>query len=343
MRLPSLPGQRRIHRRLAYVIFLPAMVFGLTGLVLAVREPLDRWWAPDLYAITPGALRVAALPAAVAHHAPGRTPQIIRLPQAGDPVIVRLRGEPSRELFLDPGTLALLGERDPRQAPGAVLLDLHRRLALGGPGEWAMGLAGLVLTAVLASGALLWWRSPRRWALGVRAHHAGRDGHRLLGVICLPLLLLIVGTGVAISFPDTTRLVLGQPPRARAAAPTAGSATVESAAVRPPPAWDTLLTTAGVPAPTVLAFPRRPGDPITVRNADGIAAQLDPRTGKLLGRTTGREPYAWIVALHTGTALGGWGTICGLVGGGGLLGLLVTGWRLRPQSQTSPSSDRLAE
>lgn len=316
---------RPIHRWLAYLIAGPFLIISLTGCLLLLRAQLEPWLAPDLYAITAGTPTANAIRDALVAYAPDRSPQLVRLPADGAPIIVRLSGEPRLEVFIDPGSLAILGTRDPQNAPTTVILDLHRRLMLGKTGDWIGGIVAILLSATLISGAWLWWRGPRRWQLAIRPQHRCFDLHRLLGVVGLPLMLLIAFTGIGLAFPDATRAVFRQPPRA------ARMADVPNAP-KPPKAskldWDAIVSNANLADPSLIMFPRRGGEPLNVRDRSGASVQLEPSTLAVTSRKDGRELSGWILALHSGE-VGAAGLPLWLATGLSLFTLLVSGLLLR--------------
>ncbi|HMS19520.1 PepSY domain-containing protein [uncultured Sphingorhabdus sp.] len=92
--------------------------------------------------------------------------------------------------------------------------DLHYRLLLGEFGGKIVGYTGLLLFFLLLSGLWAWWpRSDWHKALRYKVKAAPlrqlRDQHKLAGLVGVPLLLMLVVTGVMLALPDESDAVLG--------------------------------------------------------------------------------------------------------------------------------------
>lgn len=95
------------------------------------------------------------------------------------------------------------------------IYELHMELAAGPAGQIAAGWAGLVILVLLLTGLWAWWpRGSWRKALRYKRRASSvrtlRDIHKLAGLASLPLLLMLVVTGVMLALPDQSNAVLSQ-------------------------------------------------------------------------------------------------------------------------------------
>lgn len=148
--------------------------------------------------------------------------------------------------FVNPYTGELLGSgaRGTRQFFKAMT-DLHRWLALSGEsrktGKAITGAANFIFLFLALSGLYLWW--PRQWTAAIvraiawfRGRLPGRardsNWHNVFGFWCLIPLILIIVSGIVISYPWASKLVFrlagsqmtlpAGPPGHRGGPPTAG-------------------------------------------------------------------------------------------------------------------------
>lgn len=235
MRLPAPTRQAavRLHRwaGLAMAGFL--VVAGLTGTLLAFREELDAWLAPDLHQAMPD----ATTPARAGKH--GLDPFTLRatveqaLPAGARVDTVQLRVQPGRtvvlrasgpglaadEVFVNPQTGRIQGTRDSHAnslAPAQLMpfvFKLHHSLAL--PGQWGallLGLVSLVWTIDCFVGAWLTWPRARpalpRWRQAWRVkwqagwQRANHDLHRAGGLWLWGVLLMFAWSSVMFNLRD---------------------------------------------------------------------------------------------------------------------------------------------
>ncbi len=153
------------------------------------------------------------------------------------------------------------------------LFDFHHHLFTGDAGEVVAGIAGLAAIAFVVTGAILWWRTRRTFALRLLPKRLTRPAivmhHRDLGIVAAPLLLLSAVTGTMMLFPWVAAIVVApfSPPaqvRAAIAPPKLVSAPL---AARPD--WRAMIVAAHARFPDaqlrILTLPRKPGDPIAIR------------------------------------------------------------------------------
>lgn len=186
----------------------------------------------------------------------------------------------------------------PWERPELWLFDLHHRLFAGDAGETIVGISGLAAMAFVVTGGILWWRTRRTFRFRIwptrMSGPAVRWHHRDLGIVVAPLLFLVALTGTIMIFRPVAGLVLSplsspgaieadlQPPRL-----TAGS-------LAPYLDWQKIVVVAHRTYPDarirILALPRKPGDPITIRMKrteewlpnGRTTLWFDPATGRLL-------------------------------------------------------------
>ena len=209
------------------------VVQALTGSVLVAGDQIDAWSRPELFHHTRGDLGAqraveaarAAVPASraasVATPANQTGVYVVTMsypPAPGHPAFVGGRpATPQRLVYVDPGSARVNGVRNPAEGFVAGARRVHGTLwlkdtkVLGLSGRQLVGVLGTGALLVLLTGAYVWlWPAARRWfrALTVRRGNALRvsiDLHRGIGFVVLPVLLLIVVTGLNITFHDQFR------------------------------------------------------------------------------------------------------------------------------------------
>lgn len=204
------PWLQRLHLLIGLVAGLFITILSLTGTALVYRGELDRALNPALYRVTPAAapLSTPALVAAATAASHGAPVTRINLPKRdGEPLVVQFKGD--RQVFVDPGTGKLLGEREADAHLMGWVLDLHRHLLAGETGNQIVGWAAIGLFVLSLSGLILWM--PRRLAhakiwpnVPARApyHRASREWHLVLGLYSAAFLLVASWTGTAFIHQD---------------------------------------------------------------------------------------------------------------------------------------------
>lgn len=189
----------------------------MSGSALVFEDTLRDWLRPDLHHVSPSGERASldAVMAAVKEAHPEATPWIANLPTAPtDPVVVRL-GPEAPSVYVDPYRAAVVGTRLPDEGLVNAVVDLHVELWAGTTGSLIVGVSGLLLVLLTATGLVLWW--PRRLqrlgrTLRVVWHRGlGRfnyDLHRAGGFYTTLFLLLSALTGSAFVFYPTTQQLI---------------------------------------------------------------------------------------------------------------------------------------
>lgn len=181
------------------------IILGVTGAIMAFEEPID-------HALNPGLWRVvtqsAALPASqifagVRHAFPGKKVTMVmwsKAPDLATMAVVRGVGN----VFVNPYTGRILGTRGNKYFTQQVH-QLHLRLWAGDTGAYIMGVAGIVLVFLTASGLYLWWPLKRvTVAAGKSWRRFNFDLHHAVGFYSALFLLILSFTGVMVAFDEYT-------------------------------------------------------------------------------------------------------------------------------------------
>ncbi|MCW0183143.1 MAG: PepSY domain-containing protein [Zavarzinia sp.] len=266
-----------IHLWLGVGLCLLSVPVGITGSVLVWHDQLETVTEPQRYAVT-GDERGPSLAAFVDRAADrlgdGARISQIRLPaETGEPVVVVAR--PARaagprdtvSAWMDPPTAAVLDVGPSNNAFMRLMHDFHGNLLVPQfSGRQIVGWVGVAMLILSLSGIYLWW--PKRIslvrALGWRkAMRPSANLHHMFGIwIAIPLALLSF-TGMYISFPQTTRAIVGtftevSPPRARPPGGGPGGGNLPLAETRMGPDGVLLAAIGAAPAgatPTGITLP----------------------------------------------------------------------------------------
>jgi len=372
-----------LHLCTGVTVGIVVLIMSVTGVLLTYEKQIMRW--ADTHALdgsppSPDAKRldVASL-VARAGQGSSSTPTAITW-RAGSDAPVEIAFGRERTVFLNAYTGAVLGEnsRGTRQF-FLTVTGWHRWLGREGSlrplARSATGLANLGFLFIVVSGLYLWW--PRHWTRrtlrnatlfrrGLRSKARDFNWHNVIGLWCWAPLVVVVASGVMISYAWANRLVygvFGERPPAVAPAGAPGSAAggppgaTSVAAMGTPPAGpsaagpsldgiDPLVAHAGEKMPgwrsLTLTIPRSSTAPVTFTLDGGMGGEPQKRAELQLDRATGREvrwqPFSALTLgrrvrsvlrfAHTGEVLGPVGqTIAGIVTLGAVF-LVYTGLAL---------------
>lgn len=214
---------RRVWIQVHLLIGLSAgaifVVMGLSGSVLVFNQAVDRWLNPqqltaplgetwksldELVAAARAAEPARAGPAALEWPYDDRGALVVWFK---DPATAR-EGEKADwfEVDVDPYTGKALGARSYTGHLTGFLYELHESLMAGSAGEVLVALTGVLLAVSLATGAYLWWprsgRMLQAFSFQDRSHPVQRhlDLHRLTGVVCLMVLMVVALSGVGVIY-----------------------------------------------------------------------------------------------------------------------------------------------
>jgi uncharacterized iron-regulated membrane protein len=367
---------RRVHLAVALVFGCVFGLSGLTGCALAWMHELDAALNPALFhaAAAHGPPPPAAIGRIVdrltGDPAYGR-PSQVTLPERGGAVAIawyRLpprggRGpftlDRSRQVMVDPGSLAVTGERvwgEPglsRPLLMPTLFHLHRYLLAGDIGKTVIAVSGLALLFTSMFGLVLAWpqASVAAWRRALTVAHRGSwprfhySFHRAAGFAAAPVLALLGFSGCLFNQPQWIMPVVAgvatvsaqdKPRSIAASAPGAiGVAQAAQAALDAFPA--ARVSRVGLPAKPGLPYEIRLRQPGEVRQGDGnTRVTVDAGTGRILRvrdplRAPGGDRFIdWQFPLHTGEAFGTPGRLLISLAGLAPAVFLVTGlavWR----------------
>ena len=213
----------RIHRWLTLIFGTWALLQGITGLVMVTADQQAMVTHPGIYDHGDGDVGVGAAVAGARAAVPDAVfPSTIGLPAANHGVYrVSMVVDPTtfeqRLVYVDPATGAANAVRNADEGLVNWAARWHRYL-LQDPDSTVLGIAadqivgwmavGTVVT--LLTGLWLWyWPKVRRWKLGVRvrrgAYSGGLDLHRTVGILVVPVLFVLLATGLNIAFGQNLR------------------------------------------------------------------------------------------------------------------------------------------
>jgi uncharacterized iron-regulated membrane protein len=338
------------------------LVMSVTGVLLTYERQITEW--ADGYRVAPLApgtprLGVEALTAKV-REARDVWPFAITLradPQA--PAAFAMGREGS--VFVNPWTGELLGEGSQRaRAFFRGVTDWHRWLGADGSsrklGKAVTGASNLIFLAIVLSGIVLWW--PKGFSVrqlapitlfqgGIAGKARDFNWHNVIGFWSALPLVLVVTSGVVISYPWANNLVQrlsgSEPPPRPAAGPAApgargGPSAADMSYAGLDAAWAKAEAQVAGWQSVTLRAPLSADAPWTFSiDTSAGARRPSTRSQLVLDRRTGAivryEPYAdlprgrkvtgWLRFLHTGEAFGLPGqTIAGLAS----LGAVMLAW-----------------
>jgi uncharacterized iron-regulated membrane protein len=332
---------------IAMMAFTGVMLgFERQALALAERD-LRATDADAQRAPLPVSRLVAAASAVAGDEAPTR---IVVRSDAHEPLAVTFGRD--RTLFVHRTTGAVLGEG----AKGlrrffAVNEDLHRSLAMKTAGKKITGVANLVFLFIVLSGLWIWiprvfsratLRHIMLFKRGVRGRARDYNWHNVLGIWSFVPLVLIVFSGVVISFPWASALVyraLGseppkqqQPSESRSEAVAIDDAMFDAAitaAARVEPHWQSISVRLPLSQKKPVSFALDAGS--GARPDKRSQLMIDPRSGALVEHKTyasqngGQKARAWLRWIHTGEAGGIAGQLVATVASGAAVVLAWTG------------------
>lgn len=299
-----------LHRWVGVTAGLVILVAAVTGALIVIEQPINRWLAPSLYPRSASDTRAPIEDALRVLREARPQAQVagIRLPRSGREPLQLFTGD--RVAHFDPATGALLGERSRRTGFTQNLVKLHTNLLAGATGGTVVVVATILTIALALTGLWLWW--PLRIVRvrrGVSFRLLNLDLHSVAGLYSSVFLLVIAITGV------TLRYLHVEHPHVPASSPHPGRERISvddaiaRAEVALPGARAVALEMPGpnprAPFRVQLAFPED-GSP-----AGRSVVFLDRVEGSVLGIHNARTG-SWLdrygnlqLSLHTGAA-GGW-------------------------------------
>lgn len=350
---------RRLHLWLGLSVGALFALLGLTGSALVFYEAIDAGLHPQIVVDAAGAAPSWDSPVwdraleTVRARWPERT-GAWRFEASGRPGAIPARYQPPGAghhgrrvmVWLTPDGREVLREADWGSYLMTWLYDLHMELLAGAAGRSVVGVSGLLMLALLLSGLWAWWpRGSWRKALHFKPDAVPirrlRDLHKLTGLLGLPLLLMLTGTGVMLALPDESNAVLARTLGPVAKAPAARSSTDRGDSI-------TLARALAVARTAMpqgrLAWVEAPGRPdgvfmVRIQQPDDPSFRfphsqvfVDRYSGALVAtqdRTrfgTANRVNNWLHPLHDGSAGGIGLRLLAVIAGLAPAALFVTGW-----------------
>ncbi|MBD2385746.1 PepSY-associated TM helix domain-containing protein [Cylindrospermum sp. FACHB-282] len=207
-----------LHRYIGLAVGLLLIFVGLTGSLLVFEDEIDELIiAHQFEKVIPQGERISVesalnlVTAAYANRPDLQPTSIITLPKKST-YVVRMspkEGE-NREVFVNPYTGAILGDRGQETSLRFKMIDLHYSLLAGKTGAIIVGIGGFLLFVLAISGLVLWpgWRrliSGFKIKLNAHPKRALFDIHKVAGIVSAVFLTLIAFTGFCWNFEDFTK------------------------------------------------------------------------------------------------------------------------------------------
>jgi uncharacterized iron-regulated membrane protein len=348
---------RRVHLWLGLSLGTLLALTGVTGSILAFYPELDRALVPALAAVPAGARPASwqAVYAALRRDHPDRAGawRIEVTPDGGPipvryytPVETRGAGFAPLMLWLDPRDLRTIRAGLWGSYPTTWIYALHWQLLAGETGAVVMGIAGVAMLALLATGLAAWWPRGGQWRRALRFKPQAvpvrrlYDLHKLTALAGLPVLLVVVATGVLLELPDQVRPAVARMsplfamPHAEVPPTTAGALPLDRlvaiAEARFPDARLAWIETPASARGAIRINLARATEPS--RRFPRTNVWLDPYRGTVLAVRDGAHESGgdvfldWLHPLHGGEAFGTTGRVLVLASGLVALALAVTGW-----------------
>ena len=202
----------RIHMWIALGLGLYITVLSVSGSAIVFRREYTAWLVPRVVASTEGErLTGDALVAALGTAYPGDTVVDVREPRRPErpvSVILERDGAPMERLF-DQYAGRDLGETFPPFLRVVEwLVDLHDNLLAGQTGRLVNGIGGIFFTALIVTGAWLWWPGVRGVLRGLKVGRPQASRrfiwqlHSVLGILSFALMFVWGITAIYFAFPE---------------------------------------------------------------------------------------------------------------------------------------------
>lgn len=281
------------HRWAGGLIGLVLAVMGLTGTILLHKHA---WimlpYSNDAQRNDPATIAAATERLFAAHGAEGMESIIFAAHDFG---LHRVNLGEQAGLYVNQNGELVARWASHWERPEIWIFDIHHYLLTGDVGETVIGIAGLCALFFVVSGAILWWRTRRTFRFRLLPKRLSRTAivthHRDIGIIVAPLLFLTALTGTMMIFrPFAEAVVMPFSPSATVTESLAVPR-VESGPLAARPDWRAMFAAAHARFPDaefrIVALPRRPGDPISLRMRRAAEWLPNGRTLVLFDAATG--------------------------------------------------------
>lgn len=215
MQFRPLPLLRALHAWGGASLALLILLVSLTGTLLVWKQDYLRWHFPEArQPFHPTPQTLAGIAKAVERHFTGD--DIVRVEFAhGNFALTKVVLNNGHAYFDSVGNL--VGHWRHNERPEDWLYDLHHQLLLGKTGLVIVGIAGLAMLPLTLAGLLVFWPLRRGFRRGLlpRSKNRGQwlSAHRNIGAIAALPLLLVLATGVVLTFPEQAESLLLAPLR----------------------------------------------------------------------------------------------------------------------------------
>lgn len=197
------------HRWTALCLGWVLILSGITGSLLVMARPMDRWLHPEYFESAPQAVHrqvsLESLRQRLAGEFGLHASFTFRPPrEQGETLQVLVRGGWKGTLYFDPSSGNEQGRRGENEGFVSLLYGLHSALWLQQTGKAVLACTALAYLLLLVSGLVLWW--PRKWPLSLRIEfgkgmsRALFDVHRTGGVVLALALALCIGSGAYLAW-----------------------------------------------------------------------------------------------------------------------------------------------
>jgi uncharacterized iron-regulated membrane protein len=201
----------QLHLWLGLALGLYVALLSITGSLSVLRGDVHGWFVPRTVAVEGTRLTGDALQDAVRRAYPQyEVLSVFERRRPDTPVIATLqRGGAEVDRLFDPYAARDLGLAYPPTTVAIEwIVDLHDNLLAGTTGRRVNGVGALLFTALVVTGAIVWWpgigrvRRSATWGKPAKSARFARRLHSALGVWVLALILLWAVTAVYLTFPD---------------------------------------------------------------------------------------------------------------------------------------------
>lgn len=204
-----------LHRYIGLAIGIILVIVGLTGSLLVFEHEMDEWAIQQRFgSVVPQEQRLSTatlvdnVKAAYTNHPDWQVGQVQMLPKQEVYTIRLNRPDDTQwEVFVNPYTGVIMGDRQRETALFSRVLDLHYALLIGNTGIVIVGMAAFLLMILSITGIVLWsgWRkllSGFKIKWNAHPKRLNFDIHKVTGIITAIFLSAIAFTGFCWNFYD---------------------------------------------------------------------------------------------------------------------------------------------
>ena len=204
-----------LHRYIGLAVGIILVIVGLTGSLLVFEHEMDDWVIGQRFGhVVPQQQRLSTatlvdnVKAAYAKHPDWQVGQVQMLPKQEFYTLRLNRPDDTQwEVFVNPYTGVIMGDRQRETALFSRVLDLHYALLIGNTGIIIVGIAAFLLMILSITGIVIWsgWRkllSGFKIKWNAHPKRLNFDIHKVTGIITAIFLSAIAFTGFCWNFYD---------------------------------------------------------------------------------------------------------------------------------------------